>query len=198
MSKTVEELEKQIGELMVELAAARANADTREVPNYTFQTADGQVTLSELFGDHDKLIAIHNMGQGCRYCTLWADGFNGFVPHLENAAGFVLLSKDAPDVQRQFANERGWRFRMASHQGSDYLKEQGHDGANHPGVVCYQRKDGKIHRISSSNFGPGDIFCSMWSLLSLVGLDANTWTPQFSYWERPKVMCDGGKNLATR
>ncbi len=196
MPKTVQELEQQVGELMVELAAARAKVDPIEVEDYSFKTCEGEVSLSDFFGDSDKLIAIHNMGQGCRYCTLWGDGFNGFVPHLENAAGFVVLSKDPPELQRRFANARGWRFRMASHEGGKYLKEQGlGGGTNQPGVVCYSRKDGKIYRVSSSHFGPGDIFCSMWSLLSLVGLDASSWTPQFNYWARPKKMDDGGENL---
>jgi predicted dithiol-disulfide oxidoreductase (DUF899 family) len=196
MTRTVEDLEKQIFELMGELAQARATAQPEEVPDYSFETTDGTVTLSQLFGDRDKLIAVHNMGQGCRYCTLWADGFNGFVPHLEDAASFVVLSKDAPAVQRRFANERGWRFRMASHGGGKYLTEQGVQGeGNHPGVVCYEKRDGKIFKLNKSNFGPGDTFCSMWSLLSLIGLDATSWTPQYSYWKRPKTMCDGGQNL---
>ncbi len=59
------------------------------------------------------------MGQGCRYCTVWADGFIGFLPHLENAMSVVLLSKDPPELQRRFANERGWRFRLASHDGGE-------------------------------------------------------------------------------
>ena len=41
--------------------------------------------LSEPFAGHGRLLAIHNMGQRCRDCTLWADGVNGFLPHLESA-----------------------------------------------------------------------------------------------------------------
>lgn len=193
----IESLEKQLMELMAELATARAAAEPTEVENYTFNTVEGEVTLLELFQGRDKLIAIHNMGQACRYCTLWADGFNGFVPHLEDAASFVVLSKDEPELQRRFANSRGWRFRMASHRGTRYLKEQGLQQGNHPGVVAYGRQGDKIVRLNSAHFGPGDIFCSMWSLLSLVGLDAGSWTPQYSYWSRPaaKQMEDGGQNL---
>ena len=36
----------------------------------------------------------------------------------------VLLSKESPEVQRRFANSRGWRFRLASHSGGDYIREQ--------------------------------------------------------------------------
>jgi predicted dithiol-disulfide oxidoreductase (DUF899 family) len=55
---------------------------TIEVRNYTFTTIDGETSLLDMFGGKDRLLLIHNMGQGCRYCTLWADGFNGFLPHL--------------------------------------------------------------------------------------------------------------------
>ena len=118
------ELEQQISELMAELhALQKANPGT-PVPNYTFETMAGETTLLDLFGDSDKLLAIHNMGQGCRYCTLWADGFNGLLPHLESALAVALLSKDAPETQRRFANARGWRFQLASHGGGNYIREQ--------------------------------------------------------------------------
>ena len=117
-------LEAQIAELTAKLNAARRAATGREVPDYSFRTLAGEARLGELFAGRDRLLAIHNMGQGCRYCTLWADGINGFLPHLESAMAVVLLSKDDPETQRRFANARGWRFRLASHGGGDYIREQ--------------------------------------------------------------------------
>jgi predicted dithiol-disulfide oxidoreductase (DUF899 family) len=152
-----------------------------------------------LFCGKDVLFAIHNMGQGCRYCTLWADGLNGFLPHLEDKFSVVLLSKDPPEVQQRFAHSRGWRFRMASHGGGAYISEQtvmsGED--NMPGLVCYVREKGKILRKSSVVFGPGDLFCSIWHVLSLAGIGVEDWTPQYGYWERPErsKMADGARNL---
>ena len=87
------------------------SGDTWPAPR--FETLDGERSLLDLFAGRDKLLAIHNMGQGCRYCTLWADGINPFLPHLEAAMSVVLLSKDPPETQRRFANSRGWRFRTA-------------------------------------------------------------------------------------
>ena len=95
------------------------------------------------------------MGQGCRYCTLWADGFNGFLPHLEATMSVLLVSKDSPEVQRRFANSRGWRFELACHGGGDYIREQsvqlGQD--NMPGVVLYQRSGDTIMRKNRSCSG---------------------------------------------
>jgi peroxiredoxin len=124
MNDKIQQLEKEIFDLIARLQALRKANTKKPVPNYRFKTLDGEVTLLELFGERDKLMLIHNMGQGCRYCTLWADGFNGFVPHLESAMSLVLVSKDNPELQRTFANARGWRFRLASHGGGDYIKEQ--------------------------------------------------------------------------
>ena len=193
----IRDIEQQIHTLMERLAKLQQSNRGNEVINYSFSTIEGEINLLDLFGEKDKLLLIHNMGQGCRYCTLWADGFNGFLPHLESTISVVLVSKDAPQLQRKFANSRGWRFRLASHGGGEYIQEQSvmKDSNNMPGAVVYERDGDKIYRKNDCVFGPGDIYCSMWSLLGLAGMDANTWTPQFSYWQRPKTLDDGGKNI---
>ena len=190
-------LEKQITDLIAQLNHLRKANQGDEIPNYTFDTLDGETTLLQMFGDKDKLLLIHNMGQGCRYCTLWADGFNGFVPHLETAMSVVLVSKDPPEVQRRFANSRNWRFRLASHGGGDYIREQTvmEDAENMPGAVLYERSGDTITRKNACVFGPGDLYCSMWSLLGLAGLGESDWTPQYAYWKRPETLDDGGANL---
>ena len=191
------ELERKIGEMQAELNGLQKGQPGVLVPNYRFETLNGSTTLRELFGDQEKLLAIHNMGQGCRYCTLWADGFNGLLEHLESAMAVVLLSKDSPYVQRQFANSRGWRFRLASHGGGQYMKEQSvfEGGDNYPGSVFYERNGEELLRKNSAAFGPGDLYCSMWPLLGLAGLGDENWTPQYSYWRRPDKLDDGGGNL---
>ncbi len=196
-NKEIPELEKQIFELTTKLNQLRKESAGDEVRNYEFATINGATSLLDMFGDKQQLLLIHNMGQGCRYCTLWADGFNGFLKHLESVMSVVLVSKDPPDLQRQFANSRDWRFRLASHCGRDYICEQTvMDGTeNMPGAVIYERDGNKITRKTSCVFGPGDIYCSMWSLLGLAGLGEADWTPQYAYWKRPEKMDDGGANL---
>ena len=196
-AERIAELQQQIFELTGELGTLLKQSPGAEVPNYSFASAEGKVSLLELFADKDTLLAIHNMGQACRYCTVWADGFNGFLPHLESAISVALLSKDSPEVQRRFANERGWRFRLASHGGGAYIREQTVvDGQNnYPGAVVYKRQGDKILRYNACVFGPGDLYCSLWSLLALAGMGAEDWTPQYSYWRRPEVLEDGGENV---
>ena len=190
-------LEMQIYEMTMRLNELRRAATGHEIRNDKFATQAGETSLLELFGDRDTLLLIHNMGQGCRYCTLWADGFNGFLPHLESAMSVVLVSRDPPELQRQFANSRGWRFRLASHGGGDYMTEQSvQEGAgNAPGAVVYTRQGDIIRRKNAAIFGPGDSFCSAWNLLAMAGVGEDTWTPQFAYWRRPAQMDDGGENL---
>lgn len=193
----IQATEQQIFELTQKLGELRKANRAGDVPNYPFRTLVGDTTLLELFGDRHTLLAIHNMGQGCRYCTLWADGFNGLLPHLESAMSVALVSKDDPDTQRRFANARGWRFRLASHGGGDYIKEQTcqDSSENTPGAVVYERDGDRITRKNACVLGPGDLYCSMWGLLGLAGLGETEWTPQYSYWQRPAVLEDGGQNV---
>jgi len=198
MPSEIAELEGQIFEMTKRLAELRAQSTGIEVRNYSFDTLGGQTTLSDLFGDHDKLLLIHNMGQGCRYCTLWGDGLNGFIQHIESTMALAMVSKDEPGLQRRFANSRGWRFQLASHGGGEYIKEQTvMEGAdNMPGAVVYERRGELIFRMNSCIFGPGDLYCSIWPLLGMAGIAAQDWTPQFKYWSRPQQMDNGGENLA--
>ena len=66
---------------------------------------------------------------------------------------------------------------------------------NIPGAVIYEWDGNKIYRKNDCVFGPGDIYCSIWSLLGLAGLNETNWTPQFTYWQRPQTLDDGGKNI---
>ena len=198
MTDQIKALEKEIYEKTVQLGQLQKDNAGVEVKNYEFTTTNGKVSLLEMFEDKDQLFVIHNMGKGCRYCTLWADGLNGFLPHLESQFSVYLVSKNTPDDMRRMANERGWRYKLASHGGGAYIKEQsvGSEGQdNYPGMVCYEKKGDKIFKKNITAFGPGDLFCSFWNILSLAGQNPETFTPQFSYWKRPEKMDDGGQNL---
>ncbi len=192
-----EKLEFEIMEKAQQLAALRRAEADSEVADYAFQTPDGETRLSALFAGRERLLVIHNMGQGCRYCTPWADGINGVLHHLEDAMALALVSKDPPELQRRLALDRGWRFRMASHGGGAYMAEQcamgGH--ANSPGAAVYERKAGKIVRRGRTYFGPGDLYSPVWHFLALAGLGPSDWTPQYRYWRRPEQLDDGGENV---
>jgi predicted dithiol-disulfide oxidoreductase (DUF899 family) len=168
------------------LAALRRSLPPEPVADYALRRADGSpVTLHQLFGDRDDLIVVHNMGRGCAYCTLWADGFNGVAPHLADRAAFVVSSPDSPEVQRAFAESRGWRFPMVSTAGTTFTKDMGFiegEGDYWPGVSTFHREaDGTVVRIAKDFFGPGDVYCGVWHLFDLLADGANDWEPQFGY-----------------
>ena len=73
------------------------------------------VQLSELFArPGDTLVLLHFMygkkqPSPCPMCTLWADGYDGIVPHLRQRLSFaVLVAGDAGDFSA-YARSRGWR-----------------------------------------------------------------------------------------
>ena len=140
--------------------------------------------LSEMFDDKEDLIIIHNMGNSCPYCTMWADGFNGMLLHLESRAAFVVVSPDSPDIQSAFAKKRGWQFKMYSSEGSTFSEDMGFKNGDGwlPGVSTFHKKaNGNIVQISKADFGPGDPFCSSWHFFDLLADGSNGWEPALKY-----------------
>ena len=176
-------MRQQMQALRQEMHATLRATPPEPVADYQFATPDGPVQLSALFGDKDDLFVIHNMGRGCAYCTLWADGYNGLVPHLESRAAFVVSSPDDPAAQRSFADSRGWRFRMVSHAGTSFAADMGYRGEHGflPGVSVFRRQDGAIVRVSDTELGPYDEFCALWHFLDMLPDGAGSWRPRFSY-----------------
>ena len=160
---------------------ARENVEDYELIGW----GNKRVRLSSLFGEKDELILIHNMGRGCPYCTMWADGFNGVLPHLEDRAAFAVVSPDPPSVQQKFATGRGWRFQMFSSKGTPFSTDMGYEkrnGMKVPGVSVFKRdKNGKIFRISKDVFGPGDDYNVVWHFFDLLPGGSKGWEPQFTY-----------------
>lgn len=182
----IDEIQQQIRALKEQLSAARRRRPAEPVVDYQFTGADGvPVSLSSLFGDKDDLIVIHNMGRSCNYCTMWADGFNGDLPHLEDRAAFVVASPDDPATQTALARSRGWRFRMVSVAGSDFSKKMGFEetpGAYYPGISAFRRQpDGSIVRTGRDFLGPGDDFCAPWPMFDLLQDGAGAWQPSAEF-----------------
>ena len=165
------EIAARIGELETELRALQRQAGGEVVADHELVGPDGPVRLSELLGERDRLIVVHNMGFACPYCTMWADGFNGLLAHIEERAAFVVASPDSVEAQRAGAARRGWRMTMVSNGDSGFARAMGYeqDGAPLPGVSTFTRSaDGTLRRHATSPFGPGDKFCAVWSFFDLL------------------------------
>ncbi len=163
----------------------KPKAKLRElIEDYSLIDSKGnKVTLSSLFGTKEDLILIHNMGRECPMCTMWADGFNGVLQHLEDRAAFVVVSPDDPVTYRRFADTRGWKFRTLSAEGTPFTKDMGF-GTNEdpsPGVSVFHKKDGKIYRVAKDDFGPGDPYCIVWHFFDLLPNGGKGLHPKFKY-----------------
>ena len=124
-TKKIRKLESRLVHQHQKLAKLKRALPPKAVEDYVLEGPEGPVKLSDLFGDKRELIVVHNMGASCSYCTMWADGFNGVLPHLENRAAFVVVSPDRPKGQKAFAARRGWKFKMVSGRGSKFAADMG-------------------------------------------------------------------------
>jgi predicted dithiol-disulfide oxidoreductase (DUF899 family) len=187
-SMAAQNLEQAYAELKA--AQNRVLAAKRALPaltvfDYTLHTPTGApVSLLSLFGDRNELMVIHNMGRGCRYCTLWGDGFNGIVPHIEDRVPFVVVTPDKPEIAKEFSESRGWRFKILSAHGTSFFHDMGFEknGKAQPGVSMFScQADGQVLRTASDSFGPGDYYCAIWHLFDLLPKGVNDWEPEYKY-----------------
>ena len=172
MNERIREKIAELHRIEAEYADLRREWARMTVEDYALTASDGTpVRLSSLFGDNDHLLLIHNMGFSCSYCTMWADGFNAVLPHIEERSAFVVATPDPPATQHAGRQERGWRFPMVSFAGSTLNHDLGFEpepGLHHPGVsALIKDPSGSIRRYSADMFGPGDKYCSVWNLVGL-------------------------------
>lgn len=181
--KEIFELEANLMKETERLAALKRKQPSTSVMDYNLTDLNGELKLSRLFGQKKSLLVIHNMGSSCNYCTLWADTINGFLPHLESESSVIICTPDSPEVQRQFALSRGWKFRMVSDQEKSFSKDSGYlkdDGKFWPGYSTYSKNsDGQIVRTGRGIFGPMDLYCGLWHLIP--NLINSEWHPKKSY-----------------
>jgi len=193
LSAEIERLEEELMEGRKRIERLRARLPREDVADFELLGWNGAVRLSEAFSGHDELLVVHNMGSACSYCTLWADGFNGILTHLESRAGFVVVSADGIDIQQSFAKQRGWRFRMLSDPSGAFTTAMGfirrESGGGHqwPGVSgLWRTPTGAIVRTGRSSFGPGDLFCPAWHLFGLLKNGSEGWEPCHAYPEESR------------
>ena len=184
----IEKLDQDVRNARARLVTALRARATVVDKTYTFSSLSGAVEFADLFGDKNDLIVVHNMGRGCRYCTLWADGINGILSHIEVRTSLVLISPDSPEVQSEFADSRGWRFRMLSDANGTFTDDMGFSSLHNnkryvqPGFSTFHRsEDGIITRVGADGFGPGDSYMPVFPLFELLKDGDGGWEPQYSY-----------------
>ncbi len=173
------------------------------IDDYEFEEIqDGvrtSVRLSELFEAPDHTLVLMQFMYGkkqqkpCPMCTLWADGYDGIVPHLRQRLSFaVLVAGDVGDFSA-YARSRGWgHLRLVSAAGSDLKRQLGfedEDGAQWPGASLFRRlADGRlVHSYSvSASPKPGlyrgmDLLSPLWHFLDLTPEGRGEFMPKRAY-----------------
>src|SRR5213594_4213783 len=109
--------EKELTRRSDELARRRQELPwVRIAKDYSFETDQGNASLPDLFGGRSQLLVYHFMfgpeyTAGCSTCSAIADGFNGFVVHLENHdVAFSAISRAPSPSCRRTSDGWGGRF----------------------------------------------------------------------------------------
>ena len=93
---------------------------------YVFDTADGPMTLADLFGGRSQLIIYHFMfgpdwDEGCPSCSSIADHMDLPRVHLENHdVAWVAVSRAPLQKLLAYRDRMGWSFPWASSFGNDF------------------------------------------------------------------------------
>jgi predicted dithiol-disulfide oxidoreductase (DUF899 family) len=121
------EAEKELTRRGDELARKRQELPwVRVEKEYRFETDEGSATLQDLFRGRSQLLVYHFMfgpdyTAGCAACSAIADGFNGFVVHLENHhVAFTAVSRAPLAKLQAYKRRMGWSFPWASSFDSDF------------------------------------------------------------------------------
>lgn len=182
-------LHGEIQKLKAELKTLLKKESVIDSGQYKFSTSDGDVSLEDLFGEKNDLVLIHNMGKSCVYCTTYADGIHGILPHLENRATVVLLSPDSVGTQKDFAFSRGWKFKMvSSHEHGEgfntdmgFYQSEGEMAGVWPGFSCFHKGGDTITRTGFSYFDPGDEYCVLFPMMEMLKEGSDGWQPEYEY-----------------
>ena len=186
--------EKEFTRARDELARQRRELPWVKVEEpYTFDAAEGRVSLGDLFGGKGQLLIYHFMmgpdwEEGCPSCSFWADNYNGVDVHLAHRDTALVAVSRAPLAKIDAYKKRmGWTFRWVSSAGSDFNfdydasfkpDEEGLRynfgtikpfGEETPGISAFRRGDGGEIYHTYSTYARGlDMLNGAYRLLDLT------------------------------
>ncbi|HVR40216.1 MAG TPA: DUF899 family protein [Thermoanaerobaculia bacterium] len=194
------ELRRRIESVAAERRALPVGGATPE--DYAFDSDEGPVRMSSLFGDRDTLVIYSfmygpAMAQPCTSCTSILDALEGEVPHIVDRVPFVAVARSPIDRIREFAQTRGWRnLRLLSSANNAYNRDyraEDEKGAQWPALTVFVRRDGQIHHSYSTELlyataEPGqdgrhvDMIWPLWNVFDYTPEGRGTdWYPKLKY-----------------
>ena len=189
--------EKEFTKLRDELSQQRRELPWEKVDKeYIFESPNGSISLSDLFGGRSQLIVYHFMygpdwEAGCPSCSLLTDHFNPAIIHLnQRDVSMVVISKAPIAVLEKYKKRMGWSFVWVSSYDNDFNKEYRvtftedeieknnayynyqkttFPSTEAPGLsIFFKDNDGMIYHTYSTYARGLDIFINTYNYLDLV------------------------------
>ena len=150
--------EKDLTRLRDEVTAERRNLPwVLLAKDYIFAGENGQISLIDLFGQHDQLVVQHFMfgpdwEEGCPSCSFWVDGLNGTLDHLAaRGIAYTAISRGPLEKLLIYRERMGWNIPWVSSLGNDFNFDFG------VSFTPEQVESGKAeYNFGQSNHPPGE------------------------------------------
>jgi predicted dithiol-disulfide oxidoreductase (DUF899 family) len=132
--------------------------------DYHFVAEDGtDVTLADLFGDHDTLVIYSYMfgpqrEAPCPMCTSLMGGFDHKIDDIRQRVAVAFTARSPIDRLIGAKKARGWiDLPVFSDESGDYTRDYiSPDDGDVPGYTVFERRDGKIRHFWSDEIS-GDM-----------------------------------------
>ncbi len=203
------EARKRLLQREKELTRARdaLNADRRRLPMvaidkpYTFQGADGPVSLADLFEGRRQLVVQHVMfdpdwDAACGGCTAGVDELSpGLIAHLHSRdTTYALVSRAPLEKLQAYAASRGWTLPWYSSFGSEFnydfhvtldrsvapIEFIYRGSSEQPGMSCFLRDGDRIFHTYSTFARGTEQLGGSYAVLDMTALGRQ------EAWEEPK------------
>jgi predicted dithiol-disulfide oxidoreductase (DUF899 family) len=182
-------------------ALRRALPHGGEIPeDYTFESLNGAVRLSQLFGDKDTLVLYSMMfgpqrERACPMCTAMLTSWEGTARNLRERVALAVSARSPIERLLDFKKERGWQnLQIYSDTKGDYTRAyvSAEDG-DVPGLTVFTRGDGTVRHFWSGEMSgemadPGQDprgapdLDPLWTVLDLTPAGrGGTWYPKLEY-----------------
>lgn len=182
-------------------ALRRALPPGGEIPeDYVFESSDGGVRLSQMFGDKDALVLYSMMfgpqrQRACPMCTAMLTSWDGTARNLRERVALAVTARSPIERLLDFKRERGWQnLEIYSDTHGDYTRAyvSAEDG-DVPGLSIFTRRDGTVRHFWSAEMS-GDMadpgqdprgapdLDPLWTILDLTPTGrGSAWYPKLEY-----------------
>jgi len=168
--------------------------------DYRFESENGPVVFSQLFGDKQTL-AVYSYMYGpkrerpCPMCTSLLSAWDGEAADVEQRIALAVIARSPIERLAAFKKERGWRhLKLYSDVSGDYTRDYvSADDADIPAFNVFTRRDGTVRHFWSGEMGPGTAdpgqdprgapdLMPLWTILDSTPEGRGTdWYPKLKY-----------------